>query len=172
MRDKNFVREEWDSSKKANGFVRKEWDSSDRSSIQKRTAADRIRAQAAAFKQNLAERRAAVKAQRAYAKSPQGKAAAIRQIRQDYALESAKYRLAKAKSQRRSQQLKSFGLGNTGGLGSGSLGTSMGMGGMMSGQPSYSGFDSMFGFGSQQTPRKTKRMMQPKKSGFDEMFGF
>lgn len=172
---KGFVREEWNSNDSNNNgkkeFVKKEWDSSDRNEIRKRTAADRIRASTAAFKQKLAESRAAARAERAYKKSPEGRAATIKQLRQEYAYESAKQKLAKVKSVRRKQQMDSLGLfGMGGGMDAGFGGKNQGIG---MPKQNWSGMDSMFGMGGQQSARVSRpRAARPQKSGFDELFGF
>ncbi len=163
-----FIKKTWDSAEN-NDYVKKEWDSSEQSEIKKRTAADRIRESAKQARTNFTNKvrvaRAEARDRRAYARSPEGKAAALKEIKQQYQYESAKYKLSKVRGQRRKAQLDSLGM-----FGMGGGGGSMGLGGNMGlGKPSYTGFDSMFGFGGAE---KMTRMSKPKKSGFDEMFGF
>lgn len=159
------VTEDWDSSNQPKKeFVSKDWDSSE---IKRRTAGDRIREQTSKIKQQIGEARQRAKERRAYEKSPEGKAAKIKTMRQEYALESARYKLSKVKSQRRQQQIKSLGL-NGSNLGNDLMGSKL-MGGGGAVKMPTSGFDSMFGFGGGE---KQSRSIKQKKSGLDEMFGF
>jgi dynactin complex subunit len=160
------VSEDWKSSDDKKDFVKEEWNSDN---VSKRTAADRIRQGASQARMNFAkklnEARTAQKAKREYERSPAGHAAKLSALKQQYQYESARMKLSKVKSQRRKAQLESLGMFSTN-----QKSSDMGMGIGSYGKPSYSGFDSMFGFGG--GSMKTTRMKTPKKSGFDEMFGF
>lgn len=165
-----FLSKDWDSSNDDSRRVTKEWESSD---IKKRTAADRIRESASQAKTNFTNKvklaRQEAREAKAYRKSPEGREqayknrqASLKELKQQYQYESTKTKIAKARGQRRKAQLDSLGMfGNQGGLGI------PGGGGLA--KPSYTGFDSMFGFGSE---TRSARKTAYRKSGFDEMFGF
>lgn len=166
-----FLSRDWDSSNDDSKRVTKDWESSD---IKKRTAADRIRESARQAKTNFTNKvklaREEAREAKAYKRSPEGREmayknrqASLKELKQQYQYESTKTKLAKVKGQRRKAQLDSLGMmgmGNQGGF-------SLGGGGF--GKPSYTGFDSMFGFGGEQ---RTSKKTSYRKSGFDEMFGF
>jgi dynactin complex subunit len=158
-----FIKKTWDSSDRSK--VTKEWDSSD---VRRRTAADKIRESAKQARTNFTNKvriaQQEARERRAYAKSPEGRAAALKEIKQQYQYESARNKLAKVNNQRRKQQLDSLGI-----FGNASQ-SNMGLGNIGLSKPSYTGFDSMFGFGGSEM--KSSRMVKNKKSGFDELFGF
>jgi hypothetical protein len=159
------VTKDWESgnSAKDNINVTQEWDSS---TVKRQTAADRLRESAGKFRQRVAESHRQAKERRAYERSPEGRKAAIKKIRAEIGYERARSQLASTRAKRRKAQMAGLGIFSQAPQGSVTLGS------MFTQPQSFSGMDSMLGFGSSQTrPVRRSSVPSPRKSGLDEMFG-